>query len=518
MQADSREPDQGAPPSFRAGLWCFLVVSALVFPVVLGLGMTRGLSHDEHQHVAAGALVAREGLLPYRDFPHFHTPYLPFAYALLFRVSDHLLNTARLLSVLCATGILGVIGSVGWHLFRARGRAFAARVGAGSVLLAMTTQLFTGTSGHAWNHEPALFLTLLAVLAHVAGLRSARVGWFVASGALLGLAIGTRLTCAPLVAPFGLALWLYPPPRCWRWGRVFAFAAGLLTGLAGVLYLFAVVPEQAFFANFGFAKTNILYRFSTGEPRTMTIAKKLRFFFKLIIRPDAALFVAGLFPLVAAHLAQRGTGRRWRMEVRFVLLLLPFVLIGCFAPSPLFDQYFYPLVPFLLLAGLYAWASIPAQTVWFRRTLLTGLGAVALALVLGVRAYGEFRDYFKPGEWSGTKLHQRAQEIRAQVPRGRILTLAPTHPLEAGLPIYPAFSTGPFAWRISPYVPPAQAARLGILSPTTLDAALDADPPAGVLVGLEKKGEDLLSAYASSHGYRSWRWTDRSQLWVAPRD
>jgi len=518
MKADSREADQGALPAFRACVLTFLIVSALVFPMVLGLGMTQGLSRDEHQHVAAGALVAREGLLPYRDFPHFHTPYLPYAYALLFRFSDHLLNSARLLSILCATGILGVIGSVGWHLFRARGRAFAAKVCAGSVLLAMMTHLFTATSGHAWNHEPALFLTLIAVMAHIAGLRSGRIGWFVASGALLGLAIGTRLTCAPLVAPFGLALLLYSPPLRWQWGRVLTFAAGLLTGLAGVLFLFAVVSEQAFFANFGFAKANIVYRFSTGEPRTMTIAKKLRFFFKLIIRPDAALFVAGLLPVLAAFLARRGTARRSHMQMRFILLLLPFVLIGCFAPSPLFDQYFYPLVPFLLLAGLYAWASIPAGTVWFRRTLLTGLGAVALALVMGVRSYRDILEYFNPGEWCGTKLHLRAQKMLSQVPRGRILTLAPIHPLEAGLQIYPAFSTGPFAWRISPYIAPAKAARLGILSPTTLAAALDADPPAGVLVGFAKKGEELLSAYASDHGYRSWNWTKRNQLWLAPRD
>ena len=72
----------------------FLLIALLAGPLVLGLGMTKGLSHDEHQHVAAGALVAREGLMPYRDFPHFHTPYLPFIYALLFRATDHLLLAA----------------------------------------------------------------------------------------------------------------------------------------------------------------------------------------------------------------------------------------------------------------------------------------------------------------------------------------------------------------------------------------------------------------------------------------
>ena len=80
-----------APPPSGFHLPAFGIVTALVFPIVLGVAMTKGLNHDEHQHIAAGALIAREGLLPYMDFPHFHTPYLAFIYAALFRVTDHLL-------------------------------------------------------------------------------------------------------------------------------------------------------------------------------------------------------------------------------------------------------------------------------------------------------------------------------------------------------------------------------------------------------------------------------------------
>src|SRR5262245_45862818 len=111
MGAEShRLRDVVTRPSVRTAVMAFLVVTALVFPIVAGLGMTKGLNHDEHQHVAAGALVAREGLIPYRDFPYFHTPYLPFAYAVLFRGTDHLLSAARILSAFCASAILGVIG------------------------------------------------------------------------------------------------------------------------------------------------------------------------------------------------------------------------------------------------------------------------------------------------------------------------------------------------------------------------------------------------------------------------
>jgi hypothetical protein len=516
-QADEVREIPRTPP-FQVCLLVFVLASLLVLPFVLSLGMTKNLSHDEHQHVAAGALIAREGLLPYRDFPHFHTPYLAFAYAALFRMSDHLVMAARLLSVGCATALLGMLGAIAYSLFWARGRGFATLACAGTVLLGLTTTLFSQTAGHAWNHEPSLFLVVLAFLAHVAGLRAARSGWFVVSGLLLGLAIGTRLTCAPLVAPFGLALLLYPTAG-WRWGRVLGFSGGLLLGLAGLFYFFAIVPEQTYFGNFDFAKVNITYRLASGEPRTMTLLTKLRFFFKVIVRLDAGLFLAGLLPLLAVFLALRGTAQRLRFELRFLLLLLPFLFLGSFVPSPLFDQYFLPLVPFLLLIGLYALASIPPESPWFRRTWAVGAAAVLLSLGMGWHGYRDLPDVFVLRKWDVLNMHARAQQLRSSIPRGRILTLAPIYPLEAGLSIYPAFSTGSVSWRVSPFVEPAKAARLGMISQASLEQALHDAPPQGVLLGVENIGEDLLSQYAHRHGYTPVPvpLDEGSKLWVEQR-
>ena len=52
----------------RQSLTVFLIVCTVVLPLVLMLGMTKHFTHDEHPHVAAGTLVSREGLLPYRDW------------------------------------------------------------------------------------------------------------------------------------------------------------------------------------------------------------------------------------------------------------------------------------------------------------------------------------------------------------------------------------------------------------------------------------------------------------------
>jgi 4-amino-4-deoxy-L-arabinose transferase-like glycosyltransferase len=492
----------------------FLLISVLVCPLALGLSMKRGLSHDEHQHIAAGALIAREGLLPYRDFPYFHTPYLAFAYAGLFRITDHLLTSARVASVLCATGLIGMIGTVAFGLFRPRGVRCAVLVCAASVLLTVMSDLFTQSSGVALNHDPGLFLTVLAFLAHIAGLRGERTIWFIISGILLGLAIGTRITCAPLMAPFGLALWLYPTAGVWRWRRVFAFSGGLLLGMAGLIYLAVVAPEQTYFGNIEFAKINIIYRFAIGEPRTMTVLKKLRFFFKVILRPDFGLFLAALLPLLGAYFAHRGTRGRWRFELRFTLLALPFVLLGSFAPSPLFDQYFYPLVPFFALIGLFALASVPAESPWFRRTAIAGLAATVLNAALGMSAYREILDFLRTDKWDAEKLHRNVMELRAIVPAGKILTVAPVYPLEAGLPIYPEFTTGPIAWRVAPYVDEAKAVRLHMPTPDTLESLLQGDPPAAVMVGYEKTGEELLTSYAKRHGYRKVPFGNRDSIWV----
>src|SRR3954464_4583635 len=71
--------------------------------------MDRDLNHDEHQFIAPGVLISREGLLPYRDFPMFHLPNLAFAYAGLDRLTHQPILSAKALSALSSTGIAALI-------------------------------------------------------------------------------------------------------------------------------------------------------------------------------------------------------------------------------------------------------------------------------------------------------------------------------------------------------------------------------------------------------------------------
>jgi hypothetical protein len=57
-----------------------------------------------------------------------------------------------------------------------------------------------------------------------------------------------------------------------------------------------------------------------------------------------------------------------------------------------------------------------------------------------------------------------------------------------------------------------------MISPATLDSALQAEPPVGVLVGFEKTGEELFSDYARRRGFELQQpWADERSLWVDRR-
>ena len=76
-------------------LWAMVVTLLVLRSMNLGFP-----DHDEHQFVASATLLARHGLLPYRDYPYFHVPYLVFVDAGLFRITPYLLLAAQFFSAL----------------------------------------------------------------------------------------------------------------------------------------------------------------------------------------------------------------------------------------------------------------------------------------------------------------------------------------------------------------------------------------------------------------------------------
>jgi hypothetical protein len=490
-------------------LWALVFLQAVNQPI----------SRDEHQFLAPARLLVDEGLLPYIDYPYFHTPYLIAPYALLAELTDRLYLAARAFSAACSWALLVLIAAWVTHGERRRRseRLWLCVAALLAVGLVLGSDLFQRTSGWIWNHDLSLLLAVSACLVFIRSRGSSRPHLHLAcSGVLLGLSIGVRLSTAPLYLPLAglLALSRRPPGR--RWQGLLAFHSGLTVATLPLLFFLVFHTDAFLFGNLTYPKLNTLYRERTGYTVAMTLTGKLDYLTgRLFGRPTNALVVAFLVVTSVGHLIARRAKPntvRPRWETRVLLLCLPFALAGALAPTPSFYQYYYPLVPLLVLLSV---SLLRDQTAgpWVR-IALAALGLLALIAALDPVRHRE-RLGLHPHNWAPVQTRMLAHELRGVVASGRVLTLAPIIPLEAGLRIYPQLATGPFAWRLGPLLDGASRRRHSILTPRSWLASLGA-PPAAILVRRDWRGQRGLVRFAQRSGYRATRLDDLYTVWVRP--
>jgi hypothetical protein len=502
------------------------VKAALLLAVVCAgiffRAMDRDLNHDEHQFLAPAALLSREGLLPYRDYPLFHLPNLTLIYAALDRLTGALLLSAKCVSVASTCGVAILLCGVALR----RGGGEATRppwlLACAGLALFLCDPLTVATTGKTWNHELPAFLTVAALLLHWRGGERDSLLCLTGSGALLGLAIGTRLTYAPLAMPLALFPLLYPLPWRRRIAHVATFCAAGVVASAPSLYFLIADREAFLFGNLEFPRLRLLDPENTRIRKTMAWWRKLRYFAKEIVVPGWPLFLAyawlGARPAIAWLRARRGAG----MAAALVLCVLPFALLGCFAPSRYQYQHYYVFAPLLVLGALVGARSPLAH---FRARRPLGIFATASVLMLLAPMIGGpdnsfwFHRSLQREEWFASKAKALGRSIREQAPEGKVLTLAPTWVLAGGGRIYPEFATGPFAWRSAHFAAPEVRQRLKLIAPADLDALLHRDPPAGILSGVEdEKLEAPLVAWAKSNRFRPHNLAKRRVLWLPPGD
>ncbi len=476
----------------------------LVFLPLLSLNMQRGFDHDEHMYVAAGKLLASKSLLPYKDYHYLHMPNLVLAYGLVFKLTDYTLLAARAFSVLCAWLSLALVFSLAVKAFAGHRYLLRFLIGAGSVVLVMTNPIFTFTSGRAWNHDLMVLLGLAAVAVHAQGARRERPNrWVFVSGVLLGLAIGTRLSFAPAVVPFLVAMLLYPRVlgRHGRLALVCWFGGGILVSLLPALALFALAPKQFLFDNIGYAHFNTMYRQVTGHRRAMTPLGKLLYLTEVIGEPGNLLLLLSVICCVSSveFARVRAAAARYS-DAMFLVMLVPFLLIGAFGPTPTWYQYLYAPLPFAVLAILHMVAAFGHHEKTMPWGLRLGVPIALLSAVSGMPSPGSLAGLLVPREWFPSKTHRLGVEMKAAVGEGRVLTLAPIYPLEGGANIYEEFAAGPFVWRIAPLVPEKTRRELGIVAEPDLPELLRRKPPRAVFVGFEGDLEEPFVHYAKAGG------------------
>lgn len=497
-----------------------LVWLAVVFVLLLGLNMRRGLNHDEHQFVASAALMAREELLPYRDFPYFHVPTLSIIYALIFRFTDYLLLGARWFSIVCSWLTLAVLlaAALVWlRNLRASGRLLA---GVLVTLLVMNTPTFLHASGRAWNHDFPTLLTLTAAFLQATWLTRARrpVPWLLLIGFLVGMATGARASFALVAPAFIAALFIgLNWRRCSAWIGLLCLGLGALAGVAPALYLLWQAPAEFVFGNLTYAQLNTAYYSQVGSDTTaMSLAEKLAQTAEYTLTQPGNLFLVLLAGAALWRVRSR-LGLRATPDLFFLLLLLPFLLAGAFAPTPIQPQYIYVLFPILALLFLAALAYDEKP----RYALLATALVAGIAALLAVPRYAEGAAIvFDPSEWLPLKVHARGETIARLAGHEPILTLAPIYALEGDAPIYPEFVTGPMGWRVATLLTAEDRARFGLVGVDDLAADLVDDMPRAILTGIHDNDIDVeepLLAYAQTHSYVPVLLPEEGTLWLSPQ-
>jgi 4-amino-4-deoxy-L-arabinose transferase-like glycosyltransferase len=497
----------------------FAVLLLLMLGVVLaGVALPREIDHDEHQFVASGALLAHDGLLPYRDYPYFHLPNLVYLYALLDRFAASPLLAARLASLAFAMLSLGLVVWLVWSELEGVRHPIRLSMAASAVLLMAFSPLTLYTVGRAWNHDAAVALFLLALaLSRAAGRRSPR--WpLLGAGLAAGLAVGTRLSFGPAAVGLGLVILLWSRREGFGRGAraVAQYGLGGLLGLGPTLALAVAAPRAFVFGNFEYAALNTAYRHAIGFATAMDLPGKVRFLFEeVLLDPRGILLFGSLVLFLAVDALQiflsHGEGRRVPLAIG---VLLPFLMWGALAPTPSWYQYFYMVVPFAAVATV---LSAARADLGERRWPLGAAWVILAALGVTWLSHAELtsvRSLSRPEAWPLTAARTVGARIAEEAGGGPVLTLSPIYALEGGLPIYEQFASGPFAWRVSSFVPPGIHEALHIVSPENLEDVLTAKPPAGILVGMEAELEGEFVAYAEAHGYHSSEVGEGLTLWV----
>jgi len=501
----------------------FLLIAALFlgsFLLIWGRAMQKEYNRDENQFIASGELLAEQGLLPYRDYPYFHMPNLVFVYAFIDELSEYSLLSARSFSVVCAILTVAFIFLIAYNLFRNQSSFIRFTISGGAVILLLANPIFAYTSGSAWNHDLPVLLVLIAFWVYVQGVKKEQPAiWIFTCGLLVGLATGTRLSFLLAGIPFLVTL-LYSPQTTFKQVRIkiiLAFCLGMMIGLLPSLVLFAAAPQKFIFGNFIYAELNTSFREETAYKGPMTLPEKFEYMQIEIMRlpGNLILFLATIFFAFTVGVVRFRENKHVAVEYLLILLLILFLAIGSFLPTPAFYQYFYAPVPFAIVGILYGLAN--SNELLDQRVNWSFILFIQMVVILSfflIKDYAYVIRLKNLDAWFPLQVHQLGKEIRTLVPHGKILTLTPIYPLDGGVEIYSDFATGPFAWRTAHFLTDKERKALGVVSEDDLQVFLTKDPPAAILVGMHPGVEEPLINYAQQIGFREIEISRKLSLWL----
>lgn len=423
-----------------AGRGLLVVVAAALVALVFARALDAELDRDESMYLTAGALADDHAL--YEDLPFLQMPYAAWILSPLLddATSRSVLRTGRVFTASVATVCLGLLVVLSMRFGAGAGRGLAL-----AVLLALQPA-FAFVAAHASNHLlPVSFALAALVVATTCGPR--RPPWRAAVvGLLVGLAVGTRLTWA-IVAIGALAAAMIDPRSRHR-SLLGPAVLGFAVALVPVVVAWVQAPQEFLFQNLGYHALNRAW--ATGvEPFDTGRGAFLRWL--RAETTDPALPAAMAVALVALGLRLRAGIGGWPRALAFGVLCLG-VGLATVAPSPWWPQH-----AAIFLVGL-AVATVVFTARIEHRLFDSLLLVAALLAAVGPLRYeaAVVGRLFDPETWRTSRFEHTVAPLSDVDPGGPVTTLSPLHVLEAGLPVDPRSTSGPFLVRVRDLMDPVQ--------------------------------------------------------------
>jgi 4-amino-4-deoxy-L-arabinose transferase-like glycosyltransferase len=407
-----------AHPAVVYGLLAILMAAVLV-----PMSVFRIVDGDEGTYLLVSRLVS-EGQLLYHDFFYPQMFLLPYVYGGWMKLFGYSWYMARVLSAVFAVAL-------GLLVYREAARLAGAR--AWGVLAVV---LFTFTSFvFGWYPLVKTFVlpTLMLFAAHAVLPWASRWRW-VASGALIGLAVDCRVYLVAVVPAFLVELYLTEPGAKRRLIELGRFGVGFLIALLPNeffllveprTFLFNIVQNQVIRTDFGFLGWMEQKRDVGLQLLAINSADGVSSFQFLV------LFLLNLVSVVSGALTRE---RPSLMSLTAFSLILVSLM-----PTPVYTQYFCIPIPFMIVGAVAFLASLARETHGRRLRHLFASVAVMYVLVspLDLYRYTVGGD-FVPGVVS------RADVINWKLPTIRAVSRAIDQEVRADRPVAISFWPGYF--------------------------------------------------------------------------